>query len=88
MLVIPLKNNNGNAVKNQYRILDHENGQEFFQSYNSIIVRKSSGGIVLDKYLWNFSRTTAKYRNFYLQETSRETLCKIDSGEYSLENLN
>lgn len=77
---------NGNKVANQF-IIRTENGT-FFQSYNSIIVREQNNKVTLDEYYWNYSKTTAKYRNIFLSETTKETQAKIDSGEYTLENLN
>lgn len=72
-----------------------------FQSYDSVIAIKTMwpfeavekmGGkqiyVVLDKTYWNYSRTTSKYRNEFLRETTKETEAKIKSGEYKLENLN
>lgn len=81
---------NGNFIK-----------RETFQSYDSVIAVvttwryedvKDIGGktteIVLDETYWNYSRTTSKYRNAFLGETTKETEAKIKSGEYKLEDLN
>lgn len=76
-----------NGAKNQF-IIYGEDGV-YFQSYNSIIVfRPFNGKIQLDKYYWDYSKTTGKYRNLFLGETKKETQEKIDSGEYILTNLN
>ena len=91
----------GNKVANQFIITD-EYGVQFFQSYNSIIVKFEPGyinlnqcppiGVVkkitLDADTWDYSVTTGKYRNQFLGETKKETQAKIDSGEYKLANLN
>jgi len=61
---------------------------EYFQSYNSIIVKRYKGIVYLDKTYWNYSRTTSKYRNIFLGETTKETQAKINSGEYVLTDLN
>jgi len=62
---------------------------EYFQSYASIIAKKTKNGkIYLDADKWNYSRTTSKYRNIFLNETIAETKKKIKSGEYKLINLN
>ena len=62
---------------------------EYFQSYDSIIVKKEKNGIItLDKKFWNFSRTTSKYRSMYLEESKAETERKIKDGVYKLDNLN
>jgi hypothetical protein len=74
-------------AKNQFRITA-ENGV-YFQSYDSIIVFiDNNGKVFLDSKLWNFSKTTAKYRNEFLGETTKETEKKINSGEYTLTDLN
>lgn len=44
--------------------------------------------IYLDENYWNYSNTTGRYRNQFLNETIRETQAKIKSGEYMLVNLN
>ena len=76
----------GNAVPNQFIITD--NGDEYFQSYRSIIAKRSKGKIYLDDYYWDYSVTTGKYRNEFLGEGIAETRKKIASGEYVLTNLN
>ena len=100
MKVENITSNNGNKIANQFIITD-DNGNEFFQSYNSIIVKKDyndhsdsdqvgSGGlkIYLDQKYWNYSNTTGKYRNIFLGENITETKKKIKSGEYILTDLN
>jgi hypothetical protein len=82
----------GNPVSNQFIITKTDRDgfqEEYFQSYNSIIAYRSfETEVILDKHYWDFSRTTSKYRNQFLNETKAETLAKIKSGEYSLSNLN
>ena len=77
---------NGNKVANQFIISD--NGDEYFQSYRSIIAKRSKGKIYLDDYYWDYSTTTGKYRNQFLGEGIADTRKKIASGEYILINLN
>jgi hypothetical protein len=77
----------GNQVPNQFRITE-SNGDEYFQSYKSIIVKRSEGKITLDDYFWDYSKTTSKYRNDFLGEGVAQTRSKIASGEYKLANLN
>ena len=77
---------NGNKVANQFIITD--NGDEYFQSYRSIIAKRSKGKIYLDDYYWNYSVTTGKYRNEFLGERIADTRKKIASGEYILTDLN
>jgi hypothetical protein len=75
-------------VKNQFVVWD-DNGNKFFQSYNSIIVKEDKeGNITLDKYFWDYSKTTGKYRNLFLMEEKKETERKIKEGIYKLESLN
>jgi len=82
---------NGNKVANQFVITD-DNYNQYFQSYNSMIVKKNCSGlknkIFLDKKYWNYSNTTGKYRNIFLNENITETRKKIKSGEYKLVDLN
>ena len=75
MRVKNMKNNKGNIVKNQFIISD--DSAIWFQSYNTIIAKKTSEGIFLDINAWDYSRTTGKYRNIFLNETKRETEQKI-----------
>lgn len=75
-------------VKNQF-IITTDKGR-YFQSYNSVIVfiAATTGKVQLDAKYWDFSKTTSKYRNLFLGETTKETQAKIDSGTYELTNLN
>ena len=91
MKVENITSNNGNKIANQFIITD-DNGNQFFQSYNSIIVKKYNSyylkPVELDKKYWNYSNTTGKYRNIFLNETIKDTKAKIKSGEYILTDLN
>ena len=80
--------NSGNPVANQFKISTPR--AVLFQSYNSIIAKidRRTNEITLDKYYWDYSRTTGKYRNAFLGEGIAETRAKIKSGEYKLKNLN
>ena len=78
---------NGNSVPNQFIISINSIGT-YFQSYSSIIACKTPKGIVLDKNYWDYSVTTGKYRNQFLNETKKETEAKIKSGVYKLKDLN
>lgn len=79
--------NSGNPVANQFEIIDSL-GNRFFQSYNSLIAKISKGKVFLDKNYWDYSRTTGKYRNCFLNENIAQTRAKIKSGEYILVDLN
>ena len=80
----------GNPITNQIIITDKKKDTETFQSYNSIIAIKDykKGKTTLDDYYWNYSRTTSKYRNIFLNETTKETVKKVKDGIYKLANLN
>ena len=97
MNVQNMTSSNGNKVANQFIITNKEE-EKFFQSYNSIIAKitypiidREKGLTIttyLDKKFWNFSNTTSKYRNKFLNETTKETKAKIKSGQYKLVDLN
>jgi len=78
----------GNPVANQFIMRTPR--AILFQSYRSIIAMKDTrtGKVTLDKYYWDYSRTTGKYRNLFLGEGIAETREKIKSGKYTLKNLN
>ena len=86
MRVENMTSTRGNKVANQFIINDE--GAEYFQSYRSIIAKKSQGKIYLDEYYWDYSTTTGKYRNQFLNEGIADTRKKIQSGEYILTDLN
>ena len=77
----------GNKVANQFLVTD-DKGDEYFQSYTSMIAKKSQGKIYLDEYYWDYSTTTGKYRNDFLGEGIADTRKKIETGEYILTDLN
>lgn len=79
----------GREVSNQFIITTPEG--EFFQSYETVIAHvpeDPAKPIQLDKNNWDYSVTTAKYRNKFLGENKSETARKIKSGEYILTDLN
>ena len=87
-----MTSNNGNKIANQFIITDdYEN--TYFQSYDSVIVKignKTMGTnpIYLDKTFWDYSVTTGKYRNIFLNEKKDLTQKRINSNLYLLANLN
>jgi hypothetical protein len=76
----------GNKAPNQFII--RSKNKIVFQSYESIIAIKENDTVLLDQKYWNFSDTTSKYRNLFLNEKKVDTLKKINSGEYKLRDLN
>lgn len=92
MKVENMTSNNGNKIANQFIIEDDFN-TVYFQSYNSMIAKKTwnedgEKTVYLDSKYWNYSVTTSKYRNIFLNETRKETEKKIKNGTYILTNLN
>ena len=81
-----MTSNSGNKIANQF-IIYTDNGS-IFQSYNSTIVKRDSGKTYLDVNKWDYSTTTGKYRNIFLNEKKKDTENKIKSGEYILTDLN
>ena len=87
MKVYNMTSAKGNKIANQFEIYDKKG--TYFQSYNSIIVFiNNKGQVYLDKYYWDYSRTTGKYRNIFLGEDKKETENKIKNKIYKLKNLN
>ena len=86
MRVLNMTSSKGNTIQNQFII--YNDNEQFFQSYKSFIVKIVQGKTYLDADKWNYSKTTSKYRNKFLGETTKETQAKIDSGEYILTDLN
>ena len=99
MKVQNMTSSNGNKVANQFIITEEGHGalgnfkiRETFQSYDSVIairtVWEDKTEIVLDRETWDYSVTTGKYRNQFLNEGIADTRKKIESGEYKLADLN
>lgn len=83
MKVKNFKSRNGNAIPNQFIISDSE--KIVFQSYNSVIaIKYNDGKIILGKN-WDYSVTTGKYRNMFLQEDKKDTQKKINDGIYTID---
>lgn len=77
----------GNEVPNQFKIETNEG--VFFQSYESIVaVIRLNGEIELDKKYWDWSVTTSKYRNSFLDMKTKDIKKAISVGEIVLTDLN
>jgi len=76
----------GRPVANQFIIRD--NGITYFQSYDVIVAKIEGVQVTLDKNYWDYSRTTAKYRNAFLGMTTKEVKQKIKDGDILLDDLN
>lgn len=85
MKVSAVYNEHNKVVKNQYTFTD--NGCEYFQSYDQIVVKLEKDLIFLDEN-WARSKTTAKYRNRFLNLSTSKILEYITSGEILVMNLN
>ena len=87
MKVYNMTSSRGNKVPNQFII--KTNKGIYFQSYDTIIAFEDNNRkITLDRYSWDYSRTTGKYRNQFLGENIAETRQKIRSKIYKLKDLN
>lgn len=88
---MPSYKGTGDVVANQFVITINTNKgtKRIFQSYDTIIaVSDEDGKITLDENSWDYSQTTARYRNKFLCENTAETRKKIKQGIYTLANLN
>ena len=74
-----MTSSNGNEIPNQFII--YGNDFTLFQSYRSPIALQKDGKVYIFKD-WDYSTTTGKYRNDFLNETKKETSQKLKSGEY------
>jgi len=78
---------NINKRPNQFLIVTPD--AHYFQSYETLIaMRDNEGKIYLDVNYWDYSTTTGKYRNIFLNENKSLTQKKINSNVYSLVDLN
>ena len=94
MKVENMKSNRGNKVPNQFIITTETpegNKVEYLQSYQTIIAKKIYDNLgcdvvetFLDKNAYNYSVTTAKYRNSFLGVSSKDFKAK----DYILTDLN
>lgn len=79
--------NSGREIPNQFEIFTPEG--KYFQSYSTVIAfRSNDGKITLDREKYDYSRTTAKYRNQFLRMTTKEIEAAIKAGTIILANLN
>jgi hypothetical protein len=93
-MIYALKTAQGNNAANQYINTDaRHNGVSgyMFESYGTAIAFKPNGNnpkILLDRDCWDYSATTGRYRNQFLNEGIAETRKKIANGTYVLAKLN
>jgi len=79
---------NGNKVPNQFEITTDEG--IYFQSYTTIIAFKpyANSPVLLDRGRWDYSVTTTRYRNKFLNSNTKTIKEFIHSGIYQLAELN
>ena len=81
----------GKPAKDQH-VITYDDGSTAFESYGTIIAHRPvnypSQPIRLDKWKWNYSVTTARYRNRFLGEATADTRKRIKTGQYVLVDLN
>ena len=98
MKVQNMTSHNGNPVPNQF-IIDLDEGfwgnmdsKQVFQSYQTTIATKTVWpdriDIELDRNKWDYSVTTAKYRNQFTGLTTAQTKAGIADGSIKLVDLN
>jgi len=81
----------GNKAKDQF--IENHPGFTLFKSYGTTIVKTTFDDdgkrvIYLDRYYYNYSRTTINYRNQFLGVTSKQLEARIQDGTYLLTDLN
>ena len=87
MKVNNLTSSNNNFVPNQFVI--YHNGEAYFQSYNTIIVKiDKKGKTILDSNALYYSNTTSKYLYRFLGYDRKEIIERIKDKRIILKNLN
>lgn len=87
MKVSNIVSSKGYDVANQF-IIKTDN-ETIFQSYDSIIAKvDNDNNIILDSHYWDYSRTTSKYRNMFLNMSTNDIKKDIKLGIIKLDNLN
>lgn len=72
------------GVQNQY-VIRTDIGV-YFQSYDSIIAFIPNEGKTILGGDWDYSKTTGKYRNLFLNEDKKTTQLKINKGIYIIDD--
>ena len=101
MKVSNMLSSKGNPVPNQFIVSHQSIGEclyrgDMFQSYDTAIGFKAyhpergriDGVVFLDRDSWDYSRTTAKYRNQFTGLTTAQTKAGIADGSIILTDLN
>ena len=61
--------------------------KKYFESYGKLIAIVSNGKVTLNAYYWDYSKTTAAYRNRFLGVSNKECHKRVASGEYRVREL-
>lgn len=72
------------AVNLSYIYINHH---EILFSYDTPIAMYYNNQMYLDERNWDYSKTTGKHRNEFLNENIDDTRKKIKTGEYKLVDL-
>lgn len=76
---------NGRSVANQFVIEDTDNNITVFQSYQSPIVKIDWGQQTITVYRdWDYSQTTGKYRNMFMNQYGFDGLASKSNLERCL----
>lgn len=62
-----ISNRSGEAVRNQFVIIDDENNTTYFQSYESTVAKITDNGLTLGSD-WDYSVTTLKWLYVFIRE--------------------
>ena len=69
-------------------IVHLSNGWHILKSYNVTIAMRKGQEVIIDLRYYNYSTSTGKHRNYFLNETLKDTDKKIKNGEYKTADLN
>ena len=58
--------------------------KKYFQSYGTLVAMVNNGKVTLNINYWDYSKTTAAYRNRFLGVKNNECHKKVESGEFKL----
>ena len=84
MLITQLINNQGNAVKNQFVIIN--NGIIYFKSYSSTIAKITLNGTLILGKNWNYSNTTLKHLYEFLRQNNLAKIANKKTLQYLIDN--
>ena len=89
-----MRGRTGLPIPTQLVLTHKETGTKWFNSYGVTVAkltpdaRTFGGRVQLDHKYWNYSTTTNKYRNQFLDMTTAEIEARIKDGTFTLSDLN